>query len=122
MIEFRKALSDYLKTIHSRVYYQEAPELATFPYIVYDIPSALYDGEYTDQITLDIDGWDLNTLGDTTAIETLMDNINALDKKVLEGPGMTATCYLDNRMALTDPDKNIKHRKYIYSVRVIRRS
>ena len=121
MINLRTALSNYLKTIHPRIYFQEAPELAVFPYIIYDMPNSLFDGEYIDQITLDIDGWDLNLLGDSTAVETLMKNINALDKMTLRGEDMAVTFYLDNKMSLTDPDKNIKHRKYIYSGRMIRR-
>ena len=45
MIDLRIALSTYLRTLHSRVYFQVAPEAAIYPYIVYDIPSIFDDGE-----------------------------------------------------------------------------
>lgn len=121
MIEVRTALSAYLKTLHLRVYYQTAPEDAVYPYIVYDFPNSFSDGEGTEIITVDIDGWDYNDTNDTTVIETLMQTINALDKKTLVSANMAVTLYLENKMPILDDDKRIKRRKYIYSGRMIRR-
>ncbi|GLC32919.1 hypothetical protein [Clostridium omnivorum] len=121
MIEVRTALSTYLKSLHSKIYFQVAPENATFPYIVYDIPNSFSDGEGGEVITLDIDGWDMNNTGDTTVIETLMQTINSLDKKVLTTDNISVVFYLENKMALIDDDKRIKRRKYTYSGRLIRR-
>lgn len=121
MIDVRKAVSTYLKTLHSRVYFQIAPENAVFPYIVYDIPNSFSDGEGGEVVTLDIDGWDLNNTGDTTAIEALMQTINTLDKKVLTTDNISVVFYLENKMPLIDDDKRIKRRKYTYSGKLFRR-
>jgi hypothetical protein len=131
MIALRTVLSAYLKTLHSRIYFQIAPENAVYPYIVYDLPSIFSDGEGGETITLDIDGWDFNETGDTALIETLMATINGvtdiynnstgLDKKVLATDEISVVLYLENKMALLDDEKRIKRRKYTYSGQLIRR-
>lgn len=131
MIALRTVLSAYLKTLHSRIYFQIAPENAVYPYIVYDLPSIFSDGEGGEIISLDIDGWDFNETGDTTVIETLMATINGvtdiynnatgLDKKVLATDEISVVLYLENKMALLDDEKRIKRRKYTYSGQLIRR-
>lgn len=121
MIEVRKAINTYLKTLHPRVYFQIAPESATFPYIVYDLPNSFSDGEGSELISLDIDGWDTNNTGDSTALENLMKTINSIDKKTLTTTEIAITLFLDNKIPLLDDDKAIHRRKYIYSGRLIRR-
>ena len=120
MIEVRKAINTYLKTLYPRVYFQQAPEVVIFPYIIYDLPNSFSDGEGGEIITLDIDGWDSNTTKDSTVIENLMKNINAIDKKTLSTTEITLTLFLDNKIPLLDDDKNIHRRKYIYSGKLIR--
>ena len=121
MIEIRKAVNTYLKTLHPRVYFQEAPMDAIFPYIVYDLPNSFGDGEGGEVVNLDIDGWDSNNLGDTIVIENLMQIINSIDKQVLATDKITVVFYLDNKIPLLDDNKQIKRRKYIYSGLLIRR-
>jgi hypothetical protein len=130
LIEIRKVLSTYLKTLHPRVYFQIAPSDAVFPYIVYDLPSIFSDGEGGETATLDIDGWDMNSTGDTTAIENLMKTINGkldengnptgLDKRTLVAEDIVVTFFLENKLSLLDDDKRIKRRKYTYSGKLIR--
>lgn len=122
MIELRTALQEYLKTLHQRVYFQGAPNNAKYPYIVYDIPSIVPDGEGYELITVDIDGWDSNDTGDTMSIENLMTNINALDKKVLTTDNISVVFYLDNKLTVIDDDKRIKRRRYTYQGKLYRRS
>lgn len=121
MIEVRTALSAYLKILHPRVYFQQAPENATFPYIVYDLPNSFSDGEGFEIVALDIDGWDCNNTGDTTSIETLMQIINAVDKKSFVTDNTAVTFYLETKLSLIDDDKRIKRRKYTYAGRLMRR-
>lgn len=129
MIKFRETLIKYLKTKHPRVYFQDAPSTAPYPYLVIDFHS-VPNGEGQEIITVDIDGWDRPKNGDTTEVETLMDLINGngdifeptgLDKRTLTTEDLVVSFYLDNRMPLTDPDKSIKRRKYIYQARLIER-
>jgi len=123
MIELRKTLQAHLKTIHSRVYFQQAPDTATFPYIVYNIPSLNDDGEDFQLVTLDIDGWDAPETGDTTALETLMTAINTgMNKKTFVTDTFSVTFYLETKLPLVDDDPRIKRRKYVYQGRLFERS
>lgn len=120
MIEVSKAIHTYLKTLHSRVYNQIAPETAIYPYLVYDFQ--LYpDGEGGELCTLSIDGWDKTLVGDTTAIETLMTTIKVLDKYTISNDNFAVTFFLENMLALVDDDKTLRHRSYNYAGKLIRR-
>ena len=122
MIDFRTALQAKLKTIHARVYSQLAPEDATFPYLVYDLPNDIDDGESMELVVVDVDGWDTPSDGDTTALETLMTAVNAgLNKATITSGHTTAILYLDTKLSLTDDDPRIRRRKYIYQARIFKR-
>lgn len=127
LIELRKMITAVLKAAHpdvvvdgaskSRVHFQVAPDDAEFPYVVYDLPNSIDDGTM-ENFRLEVDGWDAPADGDTTALETLMDNIDQeLHRAVKTMPGLSAVFYRDNRLALLDDDKRIRRRKYIYQAR-----
>lgn len=123
MKNLRKLLHPYLKSIHPRVYFQDAPDDAQFPYLTYDFTQIVNDGEEFETVALDIDGWDMPANGDTTALETLMQNVNdLLNKKTLTAEGLAVTFYLDRKIPLRDDNKNIRRRKYIYEARLFGRS
>ena len=120
MLDLRKAINAYLKTIHPRIYFQQAPELTTFPYLVYDFQNINDDGESQEIAVVDVDGWDINP--DTTELETLMGSVNAvLNKSTLTSGDLTATFYLDTKIPLTDDDPTIHRRKYIYQAKLFRK-
>ena len=120
MIDLRKAILVKLKASYPRVYFQSAPELASFPYLVFDIPSIYDDGEGTETATVDVDAWDNSA--DTTALETLITLVNAeLNKSTLTSGDLTATFYLDTKIPLTDDVPEIRRRKYIYQAKLHRR-
>lgn len=119
VIELRKAINTALKTVHPRIYYQDAPDDAVFPYLVYDLPNSVDDG-YLEQFVLDVDGWDNST--DTTNLETIMDNVNkSLDGMTRTADSLSMSFYLDNRLTLLDDDSRIRRRKYTYQVRTYQR-
>lgn len=120
MIRLRTALQGYLKALHPRVYFESAPESATYPYIVFDLPSVLDGGEHEELIVVDIDGWDSPALGDTTTLENLMATINSLNKTVLTADNMRAVFYLENKLSLRDTDPRIKRRKYTYQAKLFK--
>ncbi len=122
MVKFRTAIQSFLKSIHQRVYFQIAPENTTYPYLVFDITQILDDGETMQVAVVDIDGWDMPSTGDTTVLETLMANVNTLNKSVLTKDEITATFYLDRILPLLDDDKRIRRRKYIYQAKIFERS
>ena len=119
----RELLHPYLKSIHPRVYFQDAPDDAQFPYLTYDFTQITNDGEEFETVAVDIDGWDMPADGDTTALEILMQTVNdALNKKTLTAEGLAVTFYLDRKIPLLDDNKNIRRRKYIYEARLFGRS
>ena len=123
MKNLRKLLHPYLKSIHPRVYFQDAPDDAQFPYLTYDFTQITNDGEEFETVALDVDGWDMPAGGDTTALENLMESVNdALNKKTLTAEGLAVTFYLDRKIPLRDDNKNIRRRKYIYEARLFGRS
>ena len=121
VIEIRKIINIALKSIHPRVYYRTAPDTAVFPYLVYDLPNSTDDGTL-EQFVLDVDAWD-SINGDTTALETLIDNADkSLHRKTITvDDDLAVTFYRESRLTLTDDDPNIKRRKYIYQVRTFER-
>ena len=130
MIEIRKSINAYLKILHPRVYFLQAPEAAIYPYIVYSV-TVYPDGEGSELVDLEVDGWDMNLTSDTTAIETMMATINGklddngnptgIDKKTLTTGVITVTFYNENMIPLLDStDKAIHRRKYSYSGQLIR--
>jgi len=123
MKNLRKLLHPYLKSIHPRVYFQDAPDDAQFPYLTYDFTQITNDGEEFETVAVDIDGWDMPAGGDTTALENLMESVNdALNKKTLTAEGLAVTFYLDRKIPLRDDNPAIKRRKYIYEARLFGRS
>jgi hypothetical protein len=123
MKNLRKLLHPYLKSIHPRVYFQDAPDSAEFPYLTYDFTQIVNDGEGFETVAVDVDGWDMPANGDTTALETLMQTVNdALNKKTLTDEDLAVTFYLDRKIPLRDDNKDIRRRKYIYEARLFGRS
>jgi hypothetical protein len=118
IVELRKIIKASLKTAHSRVFHEHAPDNSLYPYLVYDLPNSNDDGSL-EQFVLDIDGWDYPANGDTTALETLMDNVDKqLHRKTVVINGtLSMTFYRENRLSLKDDDPRIKRRKYVYQVR-----
>lgn len=133
----REHIHAYLLTIHPRVYFQDAPDGAQYPYLVYDFAQIVNDGEGFETAAVDIDGWDMPEYGDDTGLEVLMHSVNdALDKKtlladeklygfyspsqpfiVVEAP-FAVTFYLDRKIPIRDDNPDIKRRKYIYEARL----
>jgi hypothetical protein len=134
MIEIRKVVKSYLKSIHpnvvidgkskKRIHHQSAPENAVYPYLVYDFPNSIDDGTL-EQFVLDIDGWD-NAI-DTTVLENLMSSVDGNGSKsnpsglhrktVVVNNELSLTFYRENRLPLIDDDPRIKRRKYVYQIR-----
>ncbi len=121
MIEIRKVLHPYLLALHSRVYFQRAPDTAQMPYLTYTFANIRGEGEGRQILTLDIDGWDNKE--DSTGLENLMSGIEAgLDRHVLAGTGIVAAFYLENKMPVLEDDRKIQRRRYIFQGRIYKRS
>lgn len=117
MINLRTQLNKILKTIHPRVYFQTAPDTATFPYVTYDLPNS-FTNEEQDIFNLDVDIWDMPVNGDTTQIETLASSFwKSLNKYRYIDENIQFSIYKMNRLSLKDDDVRIKRRKLIFQLR-----
>lgn len=114
--ELRTEMQRILKTLHPRVFFQVATDIAVKPYVVFDFPNSVESGSL-ENFVLDIDVWDDSP--DTTALEALIDTIDdTLHKKsILLSDKMGIVIYRENRLTLTDDDPRIRRRKYTYQVR-----
>ena len=119
IVELRKLINTTLRTVHPRVYYQRAPETATYPYLVYDLPDSI-DSSPVEQFNLEVDGWDKPSNGDTTALETLMSDVDeVLHRKQGIFSEFGVTIFRARRLSISDDDPLIHRRKYAYDLRVI---
>lgn len=123
-IEIRKAIQAFLKSKHPRVYFEAASDKATYPYLVFDLPNSFTPDESSETFVLEIDGWDAPADGDTTALETLMSNVDdssedrdGLHRKVILISGMAMIFYRESKIPLKDDNKLIRRRKYVYQIR-----
>ena len=132
MIELRKILQPFLKTLHDQVYYLEAPDDAVVPYIVYSFQSSFTGDESAETMVLDVDGWDIPADGDTTTIEELMETIKGdgsllsdptgLDEKILSSDTISATFRFESRLMAPDEDPTIKHIVHNYQISIFEMS
>ena len=115
-----KMIYEKLKTVHARVYQEEAPQIdpdteepPIFPYVVFKTPT-ITPVFIRDDIILEVTIWGNNT--DTTEIEDLADSIDAvLDRYKHYEEGIMATrLYKMNRLAIPDPDERLRRRELRY--------
>lgn len=135
IIELKIELSTLIKAVHAQVYYEEAPDNAVYPYVVFELSNSINTNLGYEQFVLDVDGWDNKT--DTTALETMMHKIDVAlhrhtsifditypgddvlpGEDTVPGTDKSATIYRENRRVVRDPDKRVRRRSYVYQVRV----
>ena len=113
MNKLLKLIRESLRTQHDRVYHENAPEDAKYPYIVFNI----FDGIKThrDDLILTIDIWDRND--SSMEIEDLTDKIDDfLHEKNLPNEFVLPTFYREQRLKVEDPDKKLKRRQLRFSI------
>lgn len=143
MIDIRKALEAHLVSIVKEesyygfmspsqvyvvgsitpgIYFRKAPDDARYPYLVYNLPNNVDDGEGHLLSVLDIDGWDMPGNGDSTPLENLMADVDdGVDKSTLITDKFGAVIYIERKLTLDDDDERIERRKYIYQLKLFGR-
>lgn len=130
MINVKKALQAYLETLHSQVYFKDAPDDAPYPYLVINFGQTMASGEYTKQIIVDIDFWDFPANNDDTSLENLatlvegngnITNPTGLNKKVLTTSNGHINFKLDRVLDLHEKDKRILRKMQIYEAKMFLR-
>src|SRR5690554_4591960 len=122
VLELRKAITTALLTAHPRVYYEQAPEGAAYPYLTYLMPDSLDDGTL-EQFVLEVDGWDAPADGSTVVLEQMMHAADrAIQRLVVVVNGVLTMRFLhDRRLVLDDDDPAIRRRQYVYQARTYER-
>ena len=129
MIEFLEAIITKLKTVHARVYLEQAPEEIEdpitgavtppeFPYVTYKLPGSS-DTEVREDFILEITIWDDDP--DTEVLEQLTHDIDTAFKNFhYVDPGMVfcASFYRLFRGMIPDPDPSIRRRELRIQVQV----
>lgn len=132
MIKLRKAIQDYLDTVHPRVYFQDADTDAAYPYLVFDFDDISREDEAFDRAILDIDGWDQPANGDTIPLYQLMETLDG-DGNIENPTGLRNRSIMTEDLILvfrrsfrtalpTDNNRTIKRVRYTYAVAVYERS
>ena len=122
-VELLKLINSTLKTVNNNVYLDNAPSMdnitdtSAYPYVVYELQGSNFD-EFEENINLVIDIWDYSK--DSTAIETLADNIvsalNLLNKTC--GTNL-ATFYFNSRQKIYDVNIELKRRQLQFTIQNI---
>lgn len=120
IIALGTAIRTKLLDLHPRVYFEDAPKTAAMPYLEYSFAPSMTISESQEMVQVEIDGWDKPPTGDNTALDTIMGSLETLAGQVLTHGDVTAVLFLDNRLSIPDDNKQIKHRRYIFSAIVHR--
>ena len=117
MIELRKEYKKLLKEVHSVVYYEDAQQDITYPYLTFNINISEDDGEALTSLIITVEGFDKTS--DSTVIETLMENVKKkLNKAVViseyDGKPITIITYFENQYPLDIINPEIKRRSQTY--------
>lgn len=115
MIPLGNHIDKELRKLHGRVYHEEAPQDAELPYITYNFPTSNENYQREDFI-LEIDVWGKAPY--TVPLETLVNSIDsALHRSQYYAAGVVqASTYRINRLAIPDPDQDIRRRQLRYQV------
>lgn len=102
--KIRQYITTKLKTLNYKVYYRQASDMATFPYIVFDLDS--YKAQSCIAYDFEVNVWGE---GSVAQLEDLADEIESLfeDDMNLSENGLLTFCWRD-RSNLDDPNKDLK--------------
>jgi hypothetical protein len=118
-IRLRQEINKVLESIHPQFYYESSSDEAKYPFVVYSLADSVDDGS-VETFTMEIDGWDRPSNGDTTELEMIMGKIdNALHRYTTGDSDLFFSFYRENRRSITDPDKRLKRRQLVFQIRVM---
>lgn len=120
VVESKAAIIADIDSLGYQAYGEDAPTEAVYPYVVLDMMNSDADGANTEIFILYINGWSEGS--NSLPLDEMMFNINnRIDQKVYTVPGssLSMRVVLDNKLAVNDPDVELKHRVYRYQIRTI---
>lgn len=120
MRDLKIQLSKQLKAVHPRVYFENAPDDAIYPYIVYSFGSS-YTNRANEIYALDIDVWDKNQ--SSRAVDELLSKINkALNMTSYIDDKIQYSLYYDRKLDTGSDDKTLKRKTIVFELRYAERS
>lgn len=111
----KKLIQTKLKTLTTNVYFEIASDDALYPHIVFNFNTVNLGDLSRQDYMLDIDIWDKGK--NSTAVDALADQVESLlQAQNLPQTTILPTFYLVDRRAISDEDKQIKHRLVRFQV------
>lgn len=119
MRDLKIQITRLLKNICPRVYFENAPDTAVVPYLVYDFTQG---NENQGQLilVLDVDVWDKNT--SSANIDTLSKQLRRLHGSSYIDGDIQFALYFDRILNSKSESKEWKRNTVIFEVRMIERS
>ncbi len=117
MISLLTLITDTIRAVAPHAYLEEAPKDATYPYVVYRLPTSTEE-EHREDFILEVSLWDRGL--DTTAVEGLTANVDAAlnrMKHLAPALDMQVSVYRINRLMIPDPDPMIRRRELRYQLK-----
>ncbi len=115
-ISLRTELQMLFKTLTNGVYYEQAPDDAAYPYLVYEL-SELFSNDGKTVFQLEVNLLDYGE--DSFAIETLADDIQTALNKYYRISGIIEfTVYLGLRQTIKEEDKKIIRRRLLFEIQL----
>lgn len=115
-IELKKALNTLLKTVATRVFYEEAAAIKVYPYVVFELSEIGYDAGKT-LYQLEVNALDYGS--DTTTVETLADDIQELlNKYYYINTNIQFSIYKGIKGSVKESEKEIIRRRLLFEVQL----
>ena len=115
-IALRTELQRLLKTLTTNVYYEQAPDSAAHPYLVYELSELSYNYGKT-LMELEINIVDYGT--STTRAETIADDVqDALNKYFYIGAEVEFIVYKNIRQRVVEDDKQVVRRRLTFEIQL----
>ena len=114
MINARKAIYAALTSAMTcSVYFNNAPENAAFPYVIYDI-EVVTRQDFVDSCEMEINVVDHSR--NTATAETICDSvIAAFDHQIINSDGVLFEAYFERKNIVNAEDRNIVRRRLVFN-------
>lgn len=115
-VALRTELQRLFKTLTPNVYYEEAPDTAVYPYLVYELSEVLFNhGKTTYQLEVNI----LDYGNSSLAVEILADSVqDALNKYYFINVEIQFITYKGLRQTIKEEDKQIIRRRLLFEIQL----
>lgn len=109
-LNLRKALQKELKTITENVFYEEAINGASYPYVVYELEGI------QENYQLEVNVYDKGT--STSRVETLADDIAThFGRYIYRDEEQSFTTYINTRNIVREEDNTLKRRRLLIDIK-----